>query len=311
MARTAVAGGAEVVCLARGESGSVADGARLVRADRRRSDAYDELDGEWDEVIEVAYEPSLVESALKALAERAAHWTLVSTVSVYASNDEPHADESAALVEPRDLSRYADAKVAAERASAAHVGERLLIVRPGLIVGLGDPTDRFGYWPARLSLSGPALTPTTAGRFVQVIDVADLAAWIERAGRERRTGAINAVGDVHEMKDFFSTASDVTGFDDELVTVGDDALLEQGVRYWAGPRSLPLWLPAADSAFARRSGAAFAASGGARRPLRETLARVLEDETARGRDRSRRSGLTREEEAAVLQSARRSGVARS
>ncbi len=114
VARAAVAAGAEVVCLARGESGSVPEGARLVRADRRLPGAFDQLTGEWDEVIEFAYDPELVAPALDSVAERASHWTLVSTVSVYAGNDEPGVDESAALVEPRDLTQYPDAKVAAE-----------------------------------------------------------------------------------------------------------------------------------------------------------------------------------------------------
>ncbi|WP_306815851.1 NAD-dependent epimerase/dehydratase family protein [Microbacterium sp. zg.B48] len=139
IARDAVSRGAEVVCLARGRSGHVPEGARLIQADRTSPGAYDAVQSEWDEVVELAYEPSLVASAVDALAPRARHWTLVSSVSVYRTNDEVGADESAPLVEPHDLSRYADAKVAAERRSAAALGDRLLIARPGLIVGPGDP----------------------------------------------------------------------------------------------------------------------------------------------------------------------------
>ncbi len=105
------------------------------------------MHGEWDEVIELSHELDLVEPALDALADAAAHWTLVSTVSVYARNDEPGADETADVVEPTDLSKYADAKVAAERSSAARLGSRLLIGRPGLIVGPGDPSDGSGTGP--------------------------------------------------------------------------------------------------------------------------------------------------------------------
>jgi nucleoside-diphosphate-sugar epimerase len=266
--------------------------------------AYDEVETDWDEVIELAYQPALVEPALDALAAHAAHWTLVSSVSVYSRNDEPGADESALLVEPKDLTAYADAKVAAERSSAAALGTRLLIARPGLIVGRGDPSDRFGYWLARLARSGPALVPAPERRFIQVIDVADLAAWIEQAGREGACGAINAVGEVHRMQDFFSAAVEATGYTGDLVPVDDPVLLAHGVNYWAGPRSMPLWLPETDTAFMQRSGAAFLAAGGTLTALKDTLARVLEDEKSRGVHRERRAGLTPAEELAVLQGAR-------
>ena len=300
----AIASGADVTCLARGESGPVVAGARLARSDRRSTEAYDSVMGDWDDVIELSHDPQLVGPALDALADQTEHWTLVSTVSVYARNDEPDADESAAVLQPQDLSEYADAKVAAERASSERLGDRLLIARPGLIVGPGDPSDRFGYWPARLSRQGPTLVPTTAARFVQAIDVADLAAWTVRAGRDGLNGTINAVGEVVPMQEFLRECVEVTGYDGELVGVDDDELLAQDVRYWAGPRSLPLWLPLTDTAFAQRSGAAFVASGGTRRPIGETVSRVHADEVVRGIDRERRSGLTVHEEAAVLHAVR-------
>ncbi|WP_291055383.1 NAD-dependent epimerase/dehydratase family protein [Herbiconiux sp.] len=304
ISRRAVEAGSEVYCLARGQAGDVAAGAHHIRADRLSAAAYDDLKTPWDDVIELSFEPALVESAVNALAAHASHWTLVSSVSVYATNDEPGADESARLVDPTDLSSYAHAKVAAERTSAAALGDRLLIARPGLIVGPGDPSDRFGYWPARLSRMGPALVPTPDGRFVQVIDVADLAAWIEKAGHNGVTGTINAVGEIHPMRNFFSAAVGVAGYGGELVPLDDRFLLAQGVNYWAGPRSLPLWLPETDSAFLQRSGASFLATGGTLSSLEDTLARVLADETARNVHRERRAGLTPPEERAVLRAAR-------
>jgi 2'-hydroxyisoflavone reductase len=294
-----LAEGADVTCLARGTTGSVPEGARFVQADRTLPGAYEQATGDWDEVIELAHAPELVAPALDALAHRAAHWTLVSTVSVYAENDEPGADESARLVEPRDPSAYADAKVLAERTTRLRLGSRLLIARPGLIVGPGDPSDRFGYWPARFDRGGPVLVPTTAERFVQVIDVADLAAWLVRAGRDGFVGTVNAVGAPTPMQDFFRCVAEVTGFDDELVAVDDDVLLAHDVAYWAGPRSLPLWIPVSEAGFAQRSAVAFTDAGGVTRPLRDTVVRVLEDERARGTDRGRRAGLTSTEERAI------------
>lgn len=300
VAREALARGAEVTCLARGASGDAPEGARLVRADRSRPGAYDGLAGDWDAVVELAYEPVLVRSALAALADRARHWTLVSSVSVYRRDDEPGADESADLVEPRDLTAYPDAKVAAERASAERLPGRLLVARPGLVVGPGDPSDRFGYWPARLHRGGRVLVPTGTARAVQVIDVDDLAAWVVRAGEDAVTGAVDAVGTSALFDVLVDTVRAVTGFTGTLVPADDAWLVDHDVRYWAGPRSLPLWLPASASGFARRSNARYRAAGGRERDLAETVARVLRDEVARGTGRPRRAGLTAGEEADLL-----------
>lgn len=300
IARIAVADGAEVTCLARGESGPPPEGVHFVAADRTRPGVYEKLAGEWDEVVELAYEAELVQSALDALVKRARHWTLISTVSVYARNDEPGADESADLVEPDDPTDYSHAKVLAERATASALGDRLLVVRPGLIVGPGDPSDRFGYWPARLSRGGRALIPMTGDRYGQVIDVTDLATYVVQAGREGVTGTVNAVGESRPFADVLDEVVAATGFSEEFVTADDAFLRDHQVNYWAGPHSLPLWLPLADAAMAQRSGSAYVASGGTIRPLQETIALVLADEVSRGVDRQRRSGLTLHEEANLL-----------
>nr|WP_051299645.1 hypothetical protein [Arthrobacter castelli] len=132
---------------------------------------------QWGEVIELAYEPALVAGALEALAGKAKHWTLVSSVSVYASNSEPNADESADLLDPVDLEDYGQAKVAAERVSREALGDRLLIVRPELIAGAGDGSDRFSYWVSRFPLAenDPILTPVTDERSIAVPNTAVLA----------------------------------------------------------------------------------------------------------------------------------------
>jgi nucleoside-diphosphate-sugar epimerase len=300
IARAALATGDDVTCLARGRSGSVPAGARLIESDRTDLGAYAAAAGEWDEVVELSWEPAFVDAARTALADRAAHWTLVSSVSVYRRNDEPGADESADLVNGDDPTDYAQAKVAAERTTLRTHHHRLLISRPGLIVGPGDPTDRFGYWPARLSRGGAVLRPEGAGRFVQVIDVDDLAEWVVRTGSVGTTGVINAVGEPLPFDGFLRLVGEVTGFDGELITRDDDWLREHDVRYWSGPRSLPLWLPVEDAGFAQRDNTAFRASGGSLRPVRDTLARTLADEKARGLDRPRRSGLSVSDEAELL-----------
>ncbi len=295
-----VAAGDQVTCLARGRSGAVAEGARFVAADRTAPGAYDAVEGDWDEVVELAYAPDVVAPAVAALAGRAGHWTLISTVSVYARGDEPGADESAAVVEPEDLTNYGQVKVAAERTTAAALGERLMIVRPGLIAGPGDPSDRFGYWPMRLARGGDVLAPLTGDRRVQVIDVADVADFAVLGGRERLSGVVNAVGHSVPMTDFLAEASALTGFSGRFVEAEDDWLLANDVNYWMGPRSLPLWLPGSEVGFARRNNAAYLAAGGTVRPLTETIGRVLAYERTLGLDRERRSGLSRRDEAELL-----------
>lgn len=300
IAERALAAGAEVVCLARGQSGPVPDGARLVRADRTQPEAYEQLTGSWDDVVDLTDRADHARSALERLADNARHWTFVSSVSVYARHDLPGADETADVIEPADLSQFPDAKVAAENVCRDLVGDRLLIARPGLIAGPGDPSDRFGYWPARLHRGGRVLSPTTAERWVQVIDVADLASWLVRAGLEGRTGIVDAVGEAHPLGEVLAEASRLTGGGADVVQAEDARLLANGVSYWAGPRSLPLWVPSDHAGMMRRSGARYLASGGTRRPLRATLQAVLADELDRGRDRPRRSGMSAGEEAAVL-----------
>ena len=300
--RHLLAAGDRVTCLARGSS-APPPGARLVGTDRRAADAYTGLGAqEWDEVVEISYDPVLVSGALAALADHARHWTLVSSISVYAHSTEAGADETAALLEPVDLQEYGQAKVAAERASAVALGNRLLVVRPGLLAGPGDGSDRFGYWVSRFALAdaGPVLVPAGAERAVQVLDVQDLAVWMVDAGRRGLTGTFNATGDSHPLTEVLGLAAEVAGFRGRTVEASDTWLLENDVHYWAGPRSLPLWLPSSDAGFARRDTSAFRHAGGAPADLRTTLARALVDERSRGLARPRRSGLTRREELELL-----------
>lgn len=297
----ALARGDEVTCLARGRSGQAVDGVRFVAADRTEPGAFDDLAGEFDEVVELAYHPVAVRSALDALAARAAHWTLVSTISVYAGEAGPGADETAPLVEASDDPEdYGGAKVAAEQASAAALGERLLVVRPGLITGPGDPSDRFGYWPARLARGGRVLTPPLTGADVQVIDVADLADYLTVAAAAGVTGVVQATGESVGFDRALAIIAEVTGFDGELVEAPASWLIDQGVGYWMGPRSLPLWLPPEASAMRQLSIERFRATGGVNRPLADVVARVLGYERRLGLDRPRRSGLSAAEEAELL-----------
>ena len=303
IAEAFVASGAEVTCLARGESGAVPIGARLVKADRTQPRAYTAVSGTvWDEVVELSYDPSFVADALDALTDKAAHWTLISTVSVYSSNRDIDADELAAIHTPTDLDDYGQAKVAAEQVSSAALSDRLMIARPGLIAGPGDPSDRLGYWVSRLALAHelPVLSPKPEDRYVQFIDVRDFASWVVNSSARSLTGVVNVIGDPMPFAEFLEGAKAVAGFTGEVREAHDDWLLAHDVTYWSGPRALPLWLPAEDVAFARRSNARFRQTEGGLRPLAETLAATLEDEKRRGLERPRKAGLSRENELSLL-----------
>ena len=300
--------GASVTCLARG-SRPVPEGIELVAADRSDPDAYTEVvRRHWDEVVDVSSDSDHVAAAVAALAGRAAHGTYVSSVSVYAGNDEVGADETAALSPPArsgtpdDEYDYSRAKSAAEASVRAELGDRAAIVRPGLIVGPGDPTDRFGYWVGRFAAArdGAVLAPPLVDARAQVIDVEDLAEFVVDRGRDAWHGTANAVGDSLPLADLIALAREVGGHGGPLVEADDEWLSAQGVAPWAGPRSLPLWLPAGMPGFMTRSNAAYRAAGGRLRSIRQALERTLEDERMRGLARDRRAGLTRPDELALL-----------
>lgn len=301
VAHHALADGWEVTCLARGTR-PAPDGAVLVEADRDDPDAYADLTGAWDHVVDVSSHATPVAAAVEALGDRAARWTYVSSASVYADDATRGTDESAArhpAAAPGDAYDYGAQKVAAEDSVIAAVGDKALIVRPGLIGGPGDPSDRFGYWPAAFAraATGTVLTPSLTGRDAQVIDVDDLAAYIVRSSA---TGPVTAVGHPHAIADVLDEARRAGGHSGRRVEAPDGALRAAGVEYWAGERSLPLWLPDDIPGFMSRSNARYLATGGTLRPLAETMARTLADERARGLDRPRRAGLSRRDEEAIL-----------
>lgn len=305
IATQAVAAGHEVTCVARGESGDAPAGARFVQADRTQPGSLDAVsDQHWDNVIELAWNPTVVQTALDALADRASHWTLISSISVYDGDTGPGANESQALLSPDPEGDYGAQKVHAETNSAHALSDRPLIVRPGLIVGPGDPSDRFGYWPGRFALAAddgePVLVPPTENAWAQFIEATDLAAFTLRAAVDARTGPVDATGQPLPLAEVLDASADAAGFSGERRTA-DAAWLEQNdVNYWAGPRSLPLWLPADMTGFARRDTTRFTSWGGTTRPLAESIERVLDDERTRALSRERRSGLSRHDELELL-----------
>lgn len=312
LAAEALARGHHVTCLARGEAGAVPSGVEFVRADRSQPGAYDEVaDREWHAVIDVTRQPGFARRAAEALAQRAAHWTFVSSGNVYAAQNEPGADESAALMPPLDGDEstpdtYGEAKSAIELAYREALGERLLVIRPGLIAGPGDASGRSGYWVARAARDDePMLVPDILDAPVQAIHIDDLVRFTLDAIERPLTGAFNAVGDRVSFEDWLERSRAIGGHTGEVVAVAPDWLAEQGVAEWSGPESLPLWIIDPEwNAFLDRSNAAAKAAGLRLRPLDQLLAETLEWERSQGLDRERSAGLSAARERELLAAVR-------
>ena len=308
LAREAVRRGHRVTSLARGEAGAVADGSVFVAADRSQPGAYDLVaEQQWDAVIDVTRQPGFARSAAAALADHAAHWTFISSCNVYAAQNEPGADESAALMPPLEADEstpetYGEAKSAIEAAYREALGDRLLVIRPGLIAGPGDASGRSGYWVARSARDDePMLVPDILDGAVQAIHVDDLVRFTLDSVERRLTGAYNAVGDPTTFGDWLDASRAIGGHRGEVVAVSPDWLAEQGVAEWSGPESLPLWIIDPEwNAFLDRSNAAAKAAGLRLRPLEQLLTEVLEWEHQQGLDRERGAGLSAARERELL-----------
>ena len=265
---------------------------------------------DWDAVIDTSgYLPQVVRESAAALRGRTRRYCFVSTISVYASFAASGFDEDAPVLptpdplpEKLEMELYGALKAGCEQVVRAAFGERVLIVRPGLIVGPHDPTDRFTYWPARLARGGTVLAPGRPQRQVQFIDVRDLAEWTVAALERDLPGTFNATGPATPltMGELLATARVVAGNEAKLEWVPDEFLVEHGVAPW---KDLPLWIPDADPAMAGLMGISNtrALRAGLRlRPLDVTLQATLEWAQSRPAEQPWKAGLTPGREAELL-----------
>ena len=194
--------------------------------------------GRWDAVADMTgYVPRVVRASAELLRERVGRYLFVSSVSVYASFAEPVSEDSplGELEDPDTeevMENYGPLKAACEAVVQEVYGDRATIVRPGLIVGPWDPTNRFTYWASRLAQGGEILAPAPPERRTQWIDVRDLASWMLALLERDEPGTYNATNESVPWGELLAGG--------EVTWVPDDFLREREVGQWM---ELPLWIP--------------------------------------------------------------------
>ena len=284
MAAEAVRAGYTVTTFNR-DGKSELDGVEALAGDRRGD--LSALEGRsWDAVIDTFSDPGAVGRSAELLSGSVGAYGFVSGISVYHPDGPDVVREHAPLrregdpADPDPLQERSLLKLACERVLTERFAGPLLIVRPGIMVGPRDPTDRFTWWPVRLMRAlrdgAPVLAPGDPDRPAQFTDARDLAAWAVGALESRAgplTGTFNAVGPGRQerLRDVLTAclqaAKDVGGAsgDPELVWAAEDFLAEQlaGVE----EEARPLWFPepqipfvAVDSSAALAAGLQFRSS---------------------------------------------------
>lgn len=309
----AIARGHAVTHLHRGRSAGTDRRVETLVCDREEIPFMRGVDAArtWDAVVDTSgYLPQVVSRSAEALRDRAGTYAFVSSISAYASFESEGFDEDAPLqADPdpwpgeRTPELYGALKAACERVVAKSFEKRALIVRPGLIVGPHDPTDRFTWWPWRIARGGMFLAPGRPARAIQLIDVRDLADWVIAMLESSTGGTFHLTGPespltMGELID----ACRATRRDAAPEWLPDDFLVRHEVRPWT---EMPLWIPEAQAGYRGFMAASIdqALRHGLRfRPLAETLADTLEWAKTRPPSHPWKAGLAPEREASLLES---------
>ena len=266
---------------------------------------------DWDAVIDVAgYLPRIVRLSATGLERAVGRYVFISSISVYpdAILNKVGIDESDPVgkledetVEEITGETYGPLKALCEKTALDLYGERGLVVRPGLIVGPDDPTDRFTYWPARVARGGEVLAPEKPEVPVQIVDVRDLAEFIIKLIERNASGIYNATGPDYELT--FGTMLDVckqvSRSDASFEWASVEFLEQNKVAAWS---DLPVWIPDSEEnqGFSRMNVSKAIKAGLKFRPLEDTVRDTLAWAGTRPTDHEWRAGLKPEREQELL-----------
>jgi len=263
----------------------------------------------WDAVIDTCSMLSRVMKSLTTLlADTVGHYTYISSTSVYTNFDHNGIDENYPVSTLKDESieenkpeYFAGLKALCEKVAEANMPGRVLIIRPGLLVGPHDPTDRFTYWPHRIAQGGDVLAPGNPQQNVQFIDVRDLANWIVSMVQKRQTGVYNAKGPTTQpltMQSLLEQCKHVSRSDARFVWIEENFLLEHDVVPY---QDMPLWVPSEMIGFATVSSQKALAAGLTFRSLTETIKDTLAWNATRPTGVEMKTGLKSNREQQLIQ----------
>jgi len=265
----------------------------------------------WDAVIDTCgYVPRIVGVSAVGLKRNVGRYVFISSISVYPDSDlhKIGIDESDPVGKLEDESveeitgeTYGPLKALCEKKILDLYGERGLVVRPGLIVGSHDPTDRFTYWLVRVAKGGDVLAPEKPAVPVQIIDVRDLADFIIKLIEDKASGIYSATGPDYELTfgTMLEACKQVSGSDANIHWASVDLLEQNKVEAWS---DMPVWIPdnEENAGFSRFDVSKAIKAGLTFRPLEDTVRDTLAWANTRPADHEWRAGLKSEREQELL-----------
>jgi len=268
-------------------------------------------DRNWDAVIDsCGYVPRIVRESGVGLERSVGRYIFISSISAYddAILSKIGIDESDAVGKLKDETveeitgeTYGPLKALCEKTILDLYGERGLVVRPGLIVGPNDPTDRFTYWPVRVAKGGDVLAPEKPDVPIQIIDVRDLADFTIKLIEDNASGIYNATGPDYELTlgAMLDTCKQVSRSDAEVHWASVEFLEQNKVAPWS---DMPVWVPdnEENQGFSRMDVSKAINAGLKFRPLEDTVRDTLTWANSRPADHQLRAGLQSEREQELL-----------